>query len=424
MSQDKLIAEYIIESPLPAAKIAAIMAGEQSCGTFTRVAGETDELRERAAAEVIDIELLDSVATPTLESQYLKNKGIPGPYQRARITVGYPLANVGHNLTIVAATVGGNLFDLGETTGLRLESIQLPAKLRDRFPLPVKGIDGTRELLQVHDRPLFGTIIKPNLGMSPEQTAALVETLCESGVDFIKDDEICGSPDHAPLEERIAAVMARVRNYRQRSGREVLIAFNISDETDAMCRHAELIQAEGGNCAMVSLNWCGLAAVQTLRKSTDLIIHGHRNGFGAMSRHPMLGFGYQAYQSLYRLTGIDHLHVHGIGGKFCNLDDEVVASARHCLAPLSPGGEASDRVLPVFSSGQWAGTIATTYDTLQCSDFLFLAGGGILAHPSGPQAGVTSLLQGWEAKSQGTPLGSYAASHSELQQAIDFFGRK
>ena len=57
MSRPLLIAEYLIETPLEVEKVAAIMAGEQSCGTFTRVAGETDELRARAAAEILQIEV-------------------------------------------------------------------------------------------------------------------------------------------------------------------------------------------------------------------------------------------------------------------------------------------------------------------------------------------------------------------------------
>ncbi len=423
MNNEQIIAEYLIETPLPVEKVAAVMAGEQSCGTFTRVAGETDELRARAAATVMSIELLEQVATPTVASQYLERKGLKGPFQRAKITIGFPLANVGSNLTALAATVGGNLFDIGEVSGLRLEAVQVPTAFRARFARPAKGVAGTREVLKVYDRPLFGTIIKPNLGMSPDQTAELVATLCDAGADFIKDDEVCASPDHAPLEARIKAVMAKVRDFRQRTGREVLIAFNISDETDAMRRHAELVRAEGGNCVMASLNWCGLAALQSLRNSTDLIIHGHRNGYGSMSRHPFLGLGSAAYQTLYRLTGIDHLHVHGIGGKFCNFADEVAESGRHCLRPLTDNGPASDRVMPVFSSGQWAGNIATTYEALQqSSDFLFLAGGGILAHPDGPTAGVVSLRQGWEAISSGLTLEQFSASHPELRHAMAFFG--
>jgi len=424
MSRPLLIAEYLIETPLEVEKVAAIMAGEQSCGTFTRVAGETDELRARAAAEILQIEVIGTTDTPSLESQYLARKALYGTCTRARVKIGFPLANIGHNLTAVAATVGGNLFDLGEVTGLRLEAVHLPPELRSRFPRPVQGVDGTRKILNAYDRPLFGTIIKPNLGLSPEQTADLVEKVCEAGADFIKDDEVCCSPEHAPLEKRVKAVMAKVRDYRQRSGRNVMIAFNISDDIDAMRRHAELVKTEGGNCVMVSLNWCGIAAVQSLRKSTDLVIHGHRNGYGAYSRHPMLGFGYHAYQTLYRLTGIDHLHVHGIGGKFCNMADEVIDSARHCLAPLADPGDQADRVMPIFSSGQWAGTIATTYEAAASADFMFLAGGGILAHPQGPQAGVVSLLQGWEAVHSNTPLAEYAETHPELQAAISFFGSK
>ena len=67
---------------------------------------------------------------------------------------------------------------------------------------------------------------------------------------------------------------------------------------------------------MASLNWCGFSAIETLRRSTDLALHGHRNGFGALSRHPLLGIGFQAYQALWRLAGVDHMHVHGLQGKF------------------------------------------------------------------------------------------------------------
>lgn len=424
MSSEQLIATYLIETPLPVEKVAAIMAGEQSCGTFTRVAGETDELRQRAGANVLNIEPLEQTEAPSLESQYLQSKSVHGPYSRAKVAIGFPIANVGTNLTALATIVGGNLFDIGEVTGLRLEELTIPQELRSHFPTPPKGIQGTRHILQAYDRPLFGTIIKPNIGMSPAQTASLVRTLCEAGIDFIKDDEVCASPEHAPIEERIKAVMAEVRQYRDRSGREVMVAFNISDEIDAMRRHAALVQAEGGNCVMVSLNWCGLAAVQSLRKTTDLAIHGHRNGYGAMSRHPLLGIGTRAYQTLYRLTGIDHLHVHGMGGKFCNPDEEVADSGRQCLAPLVENGLPEDTVMPVFSSGQWAGNIGVTHAALQSSDFMILAGGGILAHPGGPSAGVKSLLQGWEAVQSGMPLEKFAETHLEFWQALEFFGKK
>src|SRR5206468_10204932 len=48
----ELRAVYLIETPLDPARVAEILAGEQSSGTFVRVAGETDALRARSRATV------------------------------------------------------------------------------------------------------------------------------------------------------------------------------------------------------------------------------------------------------------------------------------------------------------------------------------------------------------------------------------
>ena len=421
MSGERFEASYLIETPLDPAKVAEVMAGEQSCGTFTRVAGETDELRERARAIVSDVTLLETVASPSLPNAWLARKGAEGPWRRARITISFPADNVGANLATLASVVAGNLYDLGEVTGLRLESIGLPWSFRQRFALPRQGIAGTRALSGVAAGPLIGSIIKPNVGLSSEETAALVADLCAAGLDFIKDDEISADPVHAPLEQRIPAVMRAIRRHQDRTGKAVMMAFNITDETDRMRRHSDLVAKEGGSCVMASLNWCGFSAIESLRRSTDLALHGHRNGFGAFSRHPLLGISFQAYQVLWRLAGVDHMHVHGLNGKFAQEDEEVVSSARDCVTPLTDG--ADDRVMPAFSSGQWAGTAQPTWDAVGHADLLFMAGGGILAHPGGAAAGVASIRQAWDAVASGLDVRQAAASHAELRQALDFFGK-
>jgi len=198
-----------------------------------------------------------------------------------------------------------------------------------------------------------------------------------------------------------------------------MVAFNITGETDSMRRHADLIAREEGTCAMVSLNWCGFSAIETLRRSTALALHGHRNGYGALSRHPALGIGFQAYQTLWRLAGIDHMHVHGLGGKFAQEDAEVVASAKDCLAPLC---EEDDRVMPAFSSGQWAGTVEQTYRAVETTDLLFMAGGGIMAHPGGPAQGVASIREAWRAVEAGQSLSDARSRSPALADAYAFFG--
>jgi len=421
MTQDRFEATYLIETPLAPGQVAEVMAGEQSCGTFARVEGETDELRERARATVEHIEELESVNAPSLPNALLERKGHTGPWRRARVRISFPVANVGANLPTLAATVSGNLYDLGETSGLRLESLTLPATYRARFELPRFGIAGTRQVTGVATGALVGTIIKPNVGFSAAQTAELVGRLCAAGVDFIKDDEVCADPDHAPLAQRVPAVMAVVREHQQRTGKHVMVAFNITDETDAMKRHADLVEREGGSCVMASLNWCGHSGMQTLRRHTGLAIHGHRNGYGALSRHPLLGMSFQAYQTLWRLAGVDHMHVHGLQGKFSQSDDEVIESAHDCYMPLADGFD--DRVMPAFSSGQWAGTVPATWAAVKCDDLLFMSGGGILAHPGGPAAGVASIRQAWAAACAGIPLSTFAEQAPELASALAFFGK-
>jgi ribulose-bisphosphate carboxylase large chain len=423
MNPDRFEADYLIETPLDPRKVADVLAGEQSSGTFVRVAGETDDLRARSRATVDRVEELEPLAAPSLPSAWLERQRIGGPYRRARVTVAFPAANIGENLPTLAATVAGNLYDLGEATGVRLERLRIAPAFRARFERPKHGVSGTRARCGVPAGPIVGTIVKPNVGLSAEATGELAAKLCAAGVDFIKDDEVCANPEHAPIAARVRAVMRAVRDWQDKSGKHVMVAFNITDEHDAMLRHAELVAREGGSCVMASLTWCGFSSMQALRRASDLVVHGHRNGFGMYSRDPALGMGFQPYQLMWRLAGVDHMHVHGLQGKFAQPDAEVIESTQDCLTPLADAGDSDDRVMPAFSSGQWAGTLPATLAVVPGGDFLFMAGGGILAHPGGPAAGVASLRQAWAATRDGKSLADAARDAPELRDALAFFGR-
>ena len=59
---DRVTATYEIETAFPLRQAAETMAGEQSTGTFVRVPGETDALREAHAARVEELVELGEVA--------------------------------------------------------------------------------------------------------------------------------------------------------------------------------------------------------------------------------------------------------------------------------------------------------------------------------------------------------------------------
>lgn len=416
---DHITATYLIETDHPLEQAAAMMAGEQSAGTFVKVPGETPELLAKHSATVLEITPLATTAEPTLPGSKPPHNPTGVGYQRARVVIAYPFANVGTSLTTLITTISGNLYELGPFSGLRLLDVEVPAQFQAVYPGPQFGIAGTRRLTGVDDRPLFGTIIKPSVGLSPDATAELVRILCEAGLDFIKDDELQTNAPHSPFAERVKAVMRVINAHREKTGKQVMYAFNITADLDDMLRHHDLVLEHGGTCIMVNLLAVGAAAVHRISRHSQLPLHGHRAGWGALSRQPLLGMDYTAFQKLMRLAGVDHLHVNGLRNKFCETDESVMASARACLTPMFRG---DDRALPVFSSGQWAGQIPDTFHLLNSHDFLYLAGGGIMAHPSGPAAGVASLRQAWEAATLQIDLKAYARDHLALHQALEMFG--
>lgn len=418
---DAVIATYLIETRHPLDQAAAMMADEQSAGTFVKVPGETPELLENHGAKVLEITPLETVESPALPGSKAPKGSPDTSIQRARVVIAYPFTNIGPSLTTLITIISGNLYELGPFSGLRLLDVEIPRAFGAVYKGPQFGITGTRRLAGVYDRPLIGTIIKPSVGLSPDDTAALVKTLCEAGIDFIKDDELQTNSPHSPLSQRVRAVMRVINHHAQATGKKVMYAFNITADMDDMLRHHDLVLEQGGTCIMVNMLALGPAAVYQISRHSQLPVHGHRAGWGAFSRHPLLGMEYVAFQKLMRLAGIDHLHVNGLRNKFCEPDDSVLASARACLTPMF---HTDDVAMPVFSSGQSAVQAGDTYRALNSTDLMYLAGGGIMAHPASPAAGVASLQQAWEAAMQGVDLMTYAQDHPALRQSLELFGSK
>jgi ribulose-bisphosphate carboxylase large chain len=75
----------------------------------------------------------------------------------------------------------------------------------------------------------------------------------------------------------------------------------------------------------------------------------------------------------------------------------------------------------VVSSGQWGGQACETFRRTQTVDLLYLAGGGVMAHPDGPDAGVRSLRTWWQAAVEGLTVEAAAAKYPELKKSVETF---
>ena len=405
----KIIAFYHLTTKMDPHAAAAVIAGEQSSGTFISIPGEDEALKARAAAQFEITPLQPGDAGSAVGN-------LTDGARRYLLKLIWPFHNVGASLPQLLATVAGNLYELKPVVALKLIDLLLPQEFADAYPGPAFGVAGTRRLSGVNDGPLIGTIIKPSVGLSASDTAAFVKTLCESGIDFIKDDELQGDGPSCTFEARAQAVMRVINDHASQTGRKVMYAFNLTGELSQMMHHHDLILSLGGTCTMVSLNSVGLVGFNAFRRHCQLPIHAHRNGWGALNE----SWSYVAWQKIWRLAGVDHMHVNGLANKFKETDQSVTASALECLTPMFEDKPCT--VMPVFSSGQTAKQAPGTFKLLGSTDSIFVAGGGLFGHPGGIPAGVTALRQAWEAAMQGIPLAKAALTQRELKEALDTFG--
>jgi ribulose-bisphosphate carboxylase large chain len=112
--------------------------------------------------------------------------------------------------------------------------------------------------------------------------------------------------------------------------------------------------------------------------------------------------------------------VNGIQNKFWESDDSVVTSIEACLKPM----DNAQVILPVVSSGQWGGQAFETWRRTKTVDLLYMAGGGIMAHPMGAAAGVAALQQAWQAAVDGLQLENAVAMYPEFAKSVEKFGAK
>lgn len=413
---ERFEADYIFETPVNPRNAANVMAGEQSSGTFVKLPGETPELQQRSAARVEHLEVIRTTTTPALPGRYTGSL-----FHIVKVTLSWPIGNIGPDLTNLMATVCGNLFELQQFSGLRILDIRLPESFSAAYPGPKFGIEGTRKLSGINSGPLIGTIIKPSVGFDPQQTADLVKTLAEAGIDFIKDDELQADGPNCPFDERVEAVMRVINQHADKTGKKVMYGFNLTGEVDQMRHRHDLVQELGGTCVMASLNSIGLTGMIALSRHTELPIHAHRNGWGYLSRATMLGWDYKAWSKFWRLAGADHMHVNGLQNKFSEADESVIRSAKSLNEPMFASKPCI--AMPVFSSGQSAVQPPETYRQLGHADCIYTAGGGIMAHPDGPGAGVQALRDAWDAAIAGIPAAEYASTHPALSRALEKFAK-
>lgn len=389
-----------------AERAADAVAAESSIGTWTEVATLGADLRDRLRARVVALE-------------------------GERVTVVYPAALFEPgNMAQIYSSVAGNIFGMKEIASLRLEALRLPPALATSFPGPAYGVAGIRATLGVKGRPLVGTIVKPKIGLPPQEQAKVVYEAMAAGCDVVKDDENLTSQAFCPFEERLRLCLDAARRAEDETGCPKGYIPNVTAPAEVMLRRAGLVAHLGGPIAMVDLVTAGWSAVQSLRNAgLPLILHGHRAMHAAFTRDPAHGIAMAVLARSARLCGIDQLHVGTAVGKMEGSAGEVLRSAAALTATPAEDGAGADGqrwddcppALPIASGGLHPGHVPAVIALLG-HDVVLQFGGGIHGHPDGTAAGARAARQAVDATLAGQTLAQAARSAPELARALERWG--
>ena len=393
-----VICKYKVGTDLKMTTAAAAIATEQSTGTWTKLSTLKEDNFLKRSGKVTKIEgNLATIAFP-VEDFSLDIGGVPQ----------------------ILSIIAGNLFGLEALHAVRLEDVTFPKCILKEFKGPKYGIDGMRSILKRPSKPLVGTIVKPKIGLSPQETADYVYEAGMGGLTNGKDDETLSNQKFCPLEDRVVAIAEALDKVKSETGHVMIHAINVSTNGHQILEVAERAQELGATELMVDVLTCGFGAIQVLAEdpSIKLPIHVHRTMHGAMTRNPDHGINMKVFATLARMVGGDALHVGTFGvGKMKGAAHEDLANRDMCLTNELP----YKRVMPVASGGVHPGMIKKFVE-IAGTELQIQAGGGVSGHPGGVRGGARAMVQAVDAAAADIPLDVYSRDHAELAAAIKKWG--
>jgi len=393
---------------------AAHLCREMTTAQWRRV-GRDEDFRVRHGAKVTGLRVLDESRRSRMDPPWY-----PGEkHTLCEVAIATPHVNFGARIpNLLTAVCGEGAFHSPQINAIKWVDVSFPSGWLAEFDGPRHGVAGIRERLGIADRPIFFGVVKPNVGLPPEDFAELAYQAWLGGLDVPKDDEMLADTAYSPLARRAELLGGLRQRAEDATGERKWFLLNITDEVDRLCAHHDLAERHGLGAVMVNGLAVGLSAVRMLRRHASLPVVAHFDLMAPLSRIPHFGIAASVLTTLQRLAGFDAIILPGFGPRMQSPDAEVTANARACLDPLGKLRPA----LPVPGGSDWAGSLPGMLARLGTTDFGMVPGRGVFGHPDGPRAGALSLREAWQAVQAGIPLAEYAREHPALAAAIRAFG--
>jgi ribulose-bisphosphate carboxylase large chain len=313
------------------------------------------------------------------DEKYLESK------KEGVIEIAFPLENINleeDGISQILCHIAGGQVDILEIENCHVLDISLPEEIEKSFRLkPAFGIDGFRRFNSVENKPFFGGIIKPKVGMSPDILLEAVKEMVYGGCNFIKEDELLGNPDHCSLNKRVPLIT----NWLQRNAPDVIYTFCINGDSPFALERANFVAKEGGNGIHINV-WSGLGVYRAIRKQNpNLWIHFQKSGdkFFTDKRAPFHIY-WPLICKIAGWSGVDSIHAGMIGG-YMNQDDEELIDALKVLWKYN--------IVPALSCGMHPGLVQYINNLIKSFDWMANVGGAMHGHPMGTLSGGLAMRQ-------------------------------
>ena len=376
------------------------MALERSTSSWVRVKEDTGDVREKLTSKVLGYYEIPS----------------ENPHKKAAIIqLGFPIDAWDTNLSVpmMLLTVSGNAFVFGDQ--VKLLDVYFPKEVADRFKGSKFGIKGLREKKGIPDRPKVLHIIKPKMGMTPEQTAEQVFQTALGGADFAKDDEMLADLGNSTWEKRLEAVLKSVDKAEKKTGKRLTYMLSITDSYKNLIPKAKRAVKLGADGILIAYS-AGPAALRSLAEDPeiDAPILLHISHMLAGLHH----INFPTYPKLCRICGADMMLSPCIWTTIPAVSPEECArNYQEMVAPFYN----IKRTFPMPAAGMYPGLIPVLMEEFG-NDMIIPAGGGMLGHPMGYTEGAMAWRQAIDATMNGVKLSNYAKDHKELKSAIEKWG--
>jgi len=401
-----IVATYFMDDELPGEDfvdhfaLIQAMALEGSTGTWEKVAEDTAEVRQKLSGKMVGYFEIptDSVSR-----------------RAAVVQLAFPIDAWIDNVPMMLLSIAGNCFAYSDK--LRLLDVFLPENLLAKFKGPKFGVPGIRELTGVRERPLSLHIIKPKMGMTPQQVGHQCYQTALGGVDMMKDDEMTSDVYNSTYEDRLKAVMEGLEKAKSKTGRKPIYLLSITDEPRRIFDKAARAVELGANGLLVCYS-AGLPVLRQLAEDPAINVPIMLHCSHMIAAQPRIAW--PVFAKLIRVCGADMMLTPTMWSSIPMVSlEEGIRTSQVKLAPLG-------HIKPIFPmpcAGVYPG-LAPILIGEYGPDIVIPAGGGMLGHPDGYTAGAKSWQQAIAAAMSDMDFVEYAKKpeNRELRRALEKWG--